>query len=191
MKVTIIEYRPEWQKMFEDEKKFLQTALGEVSAQIEHIGSTAVAGLAAKPVIDLMVGLEDFSTADNFVPKIEALAYEYLKKYEAVMPFRRFFVKEQDGRRTHQIHLVAIGSEFWERLILFRDYLRQHHGVAAKYASLKKQLAAREWADVNEYAEAKTEFIREIENEARRRVGGEAQHNKLIEGDVLFEPTAS
>ena len=157
MKVTIVEYRPEWRKLFEDEKRVIQTALGEVSAQIEHIGSTAVAGLAAKPVIDLMVGLEDFSIADNLVPKIEALAYEYIKKYEAVMPFRRFFTKEQAGIRTHQIHLVGIGSEFWERLILFRDYLRQHHGVRAKYALLKK-----------EFADAKTEFIRKIENEARR-----------------------
>ena len=168
MKVTIVEYRPEWRKLFEDEKRILQTALGEVSAQIEHIGSTAVAGLAAKPVIDLMVGLEDFSIADNLVPKIEALAYEYIKKYEAVMPFRRFFIKEQAGIRTHQIHLVGIGSEFWERLILFRDYLRQNPGVAAKYALLKKELAGHEWADANEYADAKTEFIRKIENEARR-----------------------
>jgi len=168
VKVTIVEYRPEWRKLFEDEKRVIQTALGEVSAQIEHIGSTAVAGLAAKPVIDLMVGLEDFSIADNLVPKIEALAYEYIKKYEAVMPFRRFFTKEQAGIRTHQIHLVGIGSEFWERLVLFRDYLRQHPGVAAKYALLKKELAGREWADVNEYADAKTEFIRKIENEARR-----------------------
>ena len=168
MKVTIVEYRPEWRKLFEDEKRVIQTALGEVSARIEHIGSTAVAELAAKPVIDLMVGLEDFSIADNLVPKIEALAYEYIKKYEAVMPFRRFFIKEQAGIRTHQIHLVGIGSEFWERLILFRDYLRQHPGVAAKYATLKKELAGREWADANEYADAKTEFIRKIENEARR-----------------------
>lgn len=181
MKVTIVEYRPEWQKMFEEEKKVLQIALGEVSAQIEHIGSTAVAGLAAKPVIDVMVGLEDFSVADNFVPKIEALAYEYIQKYETVMPFRRFFTKEQAGIRTHQIHMVGIGSEFWERHILFRDYLRQDSSVAAKYASLKKELAEREWGDVNEYAEAKTEFIREIENEARGRAVGEAQHNKSSE----------
>ena len=78
MKVTIVEYRPEWQKMFEGEKGVLRTALGEISAQIEHIGSTAVAGLAAKPIIDIMVGLEDFSIADEVVPRIEALAYEYI-----------------------------------------------------------------------------------------------------------------
>jgi GrpB-like predicted nucleotidyltransferase (UPF0157 family) len=168
MKVTIVEYRPEWRQMFEDEKRVLQMVLGDVPARIEHIGSTAVAGLAAKPIIDMMVGLEDFSIADEVVPKIEALAYEYIQKYEAVMPFRRFFIKEREGTRTHQIHMVGIGSEFWERHILFRDYLRGNPKVAEQYASLKKELAEREWSDVNEYADAKTEFIRKIENEARR-----------------------
>lgn len=170
MKVTIVEYSPEWRKMFEDERRVLQTALGKGSTRIEHIGSTAVAGLAAKPVIDLMVGLEDFSIADSLVPKIESLGYEYIQKYEDVMPFRRFFIKERGGMRTHQIHMVGIGGEFWEGLILFRDYLRQNPDVAAKYASLKRELAEREWEDVNEYADAKTGFIREIEREARSRV---------------------
>jgi GrpB-like predicted nucleotidyltransferase (UPF0157 family) len=180
MKVTVVEYRPEWRKMFEDEKRILQTALGDVPAQIEHIGSTAVAGLAAKPIIDLMVGLKDFSIADNVVPKIEALGYEYIQKYEAVMPFRRFFIKEQDGIRTHQIHMVGIGGEFWERHILFRDYLRQNPSIAEQYASLKKELAVREWEDVNEYADAKTEFIKEIENKAKGKVRGAAQHNNSL-----------
>jgi len=173
MKVSIVEYRPEWRTMFENEKRTIQTALGEVSAQIEHIGSTAVVGLAAKPIIDLMIGLGDFSIADYLVPKIEALGYEYIQKYEAVMPFRRFFIKEQMGLRTHQIHMVEIGTEFWDRLILFRDYLRQNADVVARYASLKRELAEREWNDVNEYADAKTEFVREIENEARSRVAEE------------------
>ncbi len=104
MKVTVVEYRPEWRKMFEEEKRILQTALGEVPARVEHVGSTAVAGLAAKPIIDVMVGLEDFSIADHVVPKIEALGYEYIQKYEDVRtPLRRFFIKEPDGIRTHHI----------------------------------------------------------------------------------------
>lgn len=167
MKVSIVEYRPEWRKMFETEKGILQTTLGEVPARIEHIGSTAVAGLAAKPIIDLLVGLEDFSIADQVVPKIEASGYEYIQKYEAVMPLRRFFIKEQGGIRTHHIHMVEIGGEFWERHILFRDYLRRNPGVAEQYASLKRELAEREWKDGNEYADAKTEFIRGIENKAK------------------------
>jgi GrpB-like predicted nucleotidyltransferase (UPF0157 family) len=170
MKVAIVAYCPEWRELFEAEKRALQAVLGGVAAQIEHVGSTAVVGLAAKPIIDVMIGLEDFSVADQLVPSIEALGYEYIQKYETVMPFRRFFTKEQEGTRTHQIHMVGIGPEFWERLILFRDYLRQHAEVAARYAALKQELAARDWVDVNEYADAKTEFVRKIETEARRAV---------------------
>jgi GrpB-like predicted nucleotidyltransferase (UPF0157 family) len=180
MKVTVVEYRPEWRKMFEDEKRILQTTLGEIPAQIEHIGSTAVAGLAAKPIIDVLVGLEDFSIADNVVPKIEELGYEYIQKYEDEMPFRRFFKKEQDKIRTHNIHMVGIDSEFWERHILFRDYLRQNPDIAGQYASLKKELAGCEWDNVNEYADAKTEFIKEIENKAKGKVRGAAQHNNSL-----------
>ena len=177
MKVTIVEYRPEWRKMFEDEKRILLMSLGGVAARIEHIGSTAVAGLAAKPIIDLLVGLEDFSLADGVVPNVVALGYEYIQKYEDVMPFRRFFVKERGGVRTHQIHMVGVGGEFWERHILFRDYLRQNPTVAGRYASLKKELAGREWEDVNEYADAKTDFIREIEDKARGQAGGAARRD--------------
>ena len=153
--------------MFEDERPVIEAALGGAPARIEHVGSTSVVGLAAKPVIDLMVGLEDFSLADGLVPKIEALGYEYVQKYEAVMPFRRFFIKDREGIRTHQIHMVGIGTEFWGRMLLFRDYLRDNPGAAAEYAALKKELAQREWADTNEYADANTEFIRGIEREAR------------------------
>jgi GrpB-like predicted nucleotidyltransferase (UPF0157 family) len=168
MKVAIVKYRPKWAEMFEDEERVLQTALGDVSASVEHVGSTAVEGLAAKPIVDIMVGLEDFSLADGLVPKIEALGYEYVRKFEEVMPLRRFFTKERDGVRTHQIHMVAVGCEFWERLLLFRDFLRRNPEAAAKYASLKKKLAGREWGDVDEYADAKTEFVRGIEERARR-----------------------
>ena len=169
MKVSIVEYRPQWRKMFEEEKQLLQAALGEASAKVEHIGSTAVNGLAAKPIIDIMVGLPDFSVADKLVPVIETLGYEYIKKYEDEMPFRRFFVKNRNGIRTHQIHMVEIDGEFWGRHLLFRDYLRHNPAIANEYAALKKQLAEREWEDVNEYADAKSEFIRSIENKAKEQ----------------------
>ena len=169
MKVSVVEYRPQWRKIFEEEKQLLQAVLGESLAQVEHIGSTAVVGLAAKPVIDIMIGLPDFSVAEKIVPEIEALGYEYFKKYEVEMPFRRYFAKDLNGIRTHQIHMVEIGGEFWKRHLLFRDYLRQNPLAANKYAALKKQLAELEWADVNEYADAKSEFIKSIENKAREQ----------------------
>lgn len=151
--------------MFERERKSLETVIG--ACIIEHIGSTSVYGLAAKPIIDIMIGLHDFSVADKLVPEIVALGYLYIPKYEKVMPYRRFFKKFTGGIATHQIHMVQAGGEFWERQLLFRDYLRANPVVAASYEVLKKELAKLEWEDVNDYADAKTAFIRNIENRAR------------------------
>lgn len=169
MKVSVVEYRPHWRQMFEDEKRRILTALGEAEALVEHIGSTAIEGLAAKPVIDIMIGLPDFSLADRLVTGIEALGYEYFKKYEDEMPFRRYFARDSNGKRSHQIHMVEIGGEFWKRHLFFRDYLRRNPEAAKEYAALKKRLAEREWENVNEYADAKTEFIKSIE----RKAGGQ------------------
>src|SRR4051812_23239416 len=107
MKVNIAEYSTAWASLFAEEKRLLEIALGKESAVIEHIGSTSVVGLAAKPIIDIMVGLQDFSIADNLVPKIEALGYEYIQRHEDVMPFRRYFTKKVDGTSTHHIHMIA------------------------------------------------------------------------------------
>jgi GrpB-like predicted nucleotidyltransferase (UPF0157 family) len=170
MKVSVVEYCPQWREMFEEEKQLLQTVLCEVSAKVEHIGSTAVIGLAAKPIIDIMIGLSNFSVADELVPRIEALSYEYFKKYEDEMPYRRYLAKNLNEIRTHQIHMVEIGSEFWRRHLLFRNYLQQNPEMANEYAALKKQLAEHDWADVNEYADAKTEFIMGIENKAKEQI---------------------
>lgn len=166
MKITLAEYSEDWARRFRIEAEILAGALAEDRAVIEHIGSTAVEGLVAKPVIDLMIGLADFATADSVVPKIEALGYQYIARYNAVMPYRRFLVRDAEGLRTHQIHMVEIHGEFWNRLLLFRDYLRANPEVKREYAALKKELAERDWNDVNDYADAKTGFIRGAEKEA-------------------------
>ena len=135
------------------------------AAVMEHIGSTAVAGLAAKPVIDILIGLADFGRANALVPSIESLGYEYVSQYETEMPERRFFRKERGGVSNphHMPTLVANGGEFWQRHLAFRDFLRAHPATADEYAALKRTLAERDWTDTNEYADAKTEFIRRIE----------------------------
>lgn len=168
MKVTVAEYSSLWPELFEQEKHLLQSLLTDIGGVIEHIGSTSVAGLAAKPIIDLMLGLPNFSLADSLIPIITAQGYSYISKYEDVMPERRYFTKKQGQTTTHHLHLVQMGSEFWQRHLLFRNFLRQHPETAQAYAALKKELAQREWQDGNEYAEAKTEFIRSIEAQAQR-----------------------
>ncbi len=110
MKVAIVEYRPEWQRLFEREKELLQNALGRDTAIIEHVGSTSVIGLAVKPIIDVMVGLHEFSIANSLVPKIKALSYDYIPQYEDVMPYRRFFIKKVQETATHHIHMFEIGT---------------------------------------------------------------------------------
>lgn len=166
MKVLIAEYNPDWPAMFAQEQGALAQAIMLDGTIIEHFGSTSVIGLAAKPVIDVLVGLPDFALADTLVPNIEALGYDYIAKYNAIMPFRRFFQKRPQGIATHNLHMVETGCEFWERHLLFRDYLRSHPEAAQAYAAHKQQLALREWQDVNEYAYAKTEFILKLEKQA-------------------------
>jgi GrpB-like predicted nucleotidyltransferase (UPF0157 family) len=164
MKVSILDYDTNRAALYADEKIKLLQALNGAEVEIEHIGSTSVAGLAAKPIIDIMMGLKDFAAADQLVPKIVAAGYAYIKKFEIEMPYRRYLTK--GSPHTHHIHLVAIGSEFWMRHLLFRDYLRTDSGLRDEYAKLKKSLAELEWNDVNEYCDAKIAFIRKAEKEA-------------------------
>jgi GrpB-like predicted nucleotidyltransferase (UPF0157 family) len=166
MKICLAEYCQDWPQLFRREQALLSAGLGKAAAAIEHIGSTSVKGLAAKPVIDILIGLADFALADVMVPKIVALGYDYIEKYNVIMPFRRFLIRETEGLRTHQIHMVEIDGEFWNRHLLFRDYLRANPPLMQEYGALKRQLAERDWEDVNQYADAKTEFIRRAEKQA-------------------------
>jgi GrpB-like predicted nucleotidyltransferase (UPF0157 family) len=160
-------YNPSWAQLFEHEKMLLLAACQNWKISIEHIGSTAIPGIKAKPVIDIMLGVADLCLADlHLVAIIQSLGYCYLKQYEETMPKRRYFQKNESTVRTHQIHLVQHGCEFWERHLLFRDYLRLHPRVAQEYEALKIKLAS-QFSDTNQYAAAKTEFIRNIEQLAR------------------------
>jgi GrpB-like predicted nucleotidyltransferase (UPF0157 family) len=166
MKVLLTPYSPSWPRDFAAEKLFLQEHVS-LPIRIEHIGSTSVDGLCAKPIIDILIGVADESQLDIPVPEIQNLGYQYISRYEDVMPYRRFFTKEKNSVRTHQIHMVAYKSTFWIRHLQFRDYLRAHSEIAEEYAALKRQLAEQDWESVNDYADAKTDFIRRIEAAAK------------------------
>ncbi len=163
MKIIIDPYNPNWKIDFFRESEMLQEAIDEINVSIEHIGSTSVEGLGAKPVIDIMVGLEDFRTADNYIKAIETLGYKYISEYENVMPYRRFFTKNSNGNRTHHIHIVEIDTEFWNRHLKFRNQLRNNTKLRDEYHKLKLELAKKEWEDGNKYATAKSDFIKEVE----------------------------
>ncbi len=167
MKIEIVEYNPEWAKKFEEIKSVFFKSFGDKIAAIEHIGSTSVPGLGAKPIIDVLLGVINLKDADAIIPGMINLGFEYISKYEDVMPYRRYFVKKINENDIYHIHTVETNSEFWKRHLLFRDYLRQNPDVMDEYYDLKIELSNREWNDSNDYADAKTEFIRNIENKAK------------------------
>ncbi len=166
MKIILSEYDSQWPVLFEREKEKLLSVIGNLNPTIEHVGSTSVPDLLAKPIIDIMAGVPDFSCADDLVLKIQDLGYTYISRYEDEMPYRRFFKKPESNIVTHHIHMVEINSDFWIRHLLFRDYLRENQVTALKYADLKRQLAQKEWEDSNDYADAKSDFIRSVEQQA-------------------------
>lgn len=161
-KIIIKEYDPKWQSFFEDESAVLMDAIGHYVADIQHIGSTAVPGLAAKPVIDILVGLRRLLDAQDCILPMEGMGYEYFPEFEDEFPERRYFRKTTNGKRTHQIHMVEINTEFWKRHLAFRDHLRTHPEAANEYAALKKELAKQFENDRKGYTNAKTDFIENV-----------------------------
>lgn len=167
MKIIIEKYNPNWKPKFEKEFHLLKNSIKEDEVFIEHIGSTSVKGLGAKPIIDIMIGLKNFKTSDRHIKSIENLGYEYVSKHEYLMPYRRYFTKKSNGIKTHHIHLVGYQTEFWNRHIEFRNYLRVNKEDRERYLNLKINLAKRNWNSGSEYADAKSEFIKEIEQKIK------------------------
>jgi len=147
--VVIADYDPRWSERFERERALILRACGERAfVAVEHIGSTAVPGLAAKPIIDIMPGLRSIDDAPPLIPRLQSIGYEYVPEFERPnefdegMPSRRYFRKDEQRARAFDVHMVEVGSDFWRDQIVFRGYLRDHPDVAAAYARLKRDLAA-------------------------------------------------
>jgi GrpB-like predicted nucleotidyltransferase (UPF0157 family) len=155
--VVIAEYDPAWPAEYERESVLVRDAIGDVLLDVEHVGSTAVPGLGAKPIIDIMAGIRAFADGERCVAPLEALGYLY--KGEADIPGRHYFRKPLDGPADYHIHMVVLGEDFWRRHLLFRDYLRAHPDAARDYYELKLRLAETHRWDRIAYTDAKTGFI--------------------------------
>lgn len=168
--IIIVEHNPVWQLLFQEEVARIGKVLDATFiTRIEHFGSTAVPGLAAKPIIDLLIGVRSLSIARQlFVSPLESLGYAYWR--DNPDPRRMFFVKglPPNSPRTHHVHMVEPDSILWQRL-LFRDYLRQHPDEAKNYGQLKRQLANRFTSDREAYTQGKTEYIQSIMEKIQRR----------------------
>jgi GrpB-like predicted nucleotidyltransferase (UPF0157 family) len=165
--ITLSPYNLEWPLEFAAEKAILQNLLGTKLIAIEHIGSTAIPFIHAKPVIDIMIGVTSVKEiTPEIISSLQNHGYKYIQEFEVCMPYRRYFQKNNSAAvRTHQIHLVEMNSDFWQRHLRFRDYLRAHREDAIRYEKLKQELAKR-FTDTSEYATAKSDFCNEINSKA-------------------------
>jgi GrpB-like predicted nucleotidyltransferase (UPF0157 family) len=167
--VVIVEYNPCWSLMFEEEAAQIADVLSKnLVVSIEHIGSTAIPGLSAKPIIDLLISVHSLAEAKQAaVSPLAELGYAYW--FDNPDPQRMFFVKgiPPNSPRTHHIHMIESDSILRERL-LFRDYLREHPEEAFRYAELKRYLAQQFSTDREAYTKGKTEFVQSILQKVRQ-----------------------
>lgn len=162
--VTLSPHREEWHQLFAEEKALILDAIGEHIIAIEHVGSTAICGIVAKPVIDLMVGIPTFEDGEKCVQPLERLGYIY--KGENGVPMRHCFGKGAREMRTHHLHMVAGGSDFWKHHLLFRDYLIDNRQIAEEYNRLKLDLANCFPRDREAYTNGKESFVKQVLREA-------------------------
>ena len=162
MRVRVVDFDATWAKQFEDESSRILATLREIDATCHHIGSTAVPGLRAKPIIDMLLVVPSLSELDRQDERMQGLGYQPMG--ELGIPGRRYYRKSDDrGDRSHQIHAFARGSVAIDRHLAFRDYLRSHSKVAQRYAVLKAELAMQYPDDIEGYMAGKDAFIKEQE----------------------------
>ncbi|MCP4438967.1 MAG: GrpB family protein [Aureispira sp.] len=185
MRIKIEKYSSYWPLYFEKERVRIAAKLHQLSPIIEHIGSTAIPDLIAKPTLDILIGIPEEKSLDDSIAGLQSLGYIYVEKFNSLMPYRRFFIKvhstsprNKERRkvigpedilpnremhpRTHHIHLVHRNTQFYNKHIAFRNHLRKNASDREMYALLKQQLAQQEWESGEQYAQAKSQFIGQV-----------------------------
>jgi GrpB-like predicted nucleotidyltransferase (UPF0157 family) len=154
--VLLAEANPAWQQAFDTEAALIRNALGARMLAIEHIGSTAIPRIRAKPVLDIMVGIRNFAEGAALEPAFASIGYNYAR--HADLPGHHVFGKGI-AERTHLVHVVAHEGEVWSRHLKFRDSLRTDPALARDYEALKDRLAVEFASDRPGYTAAKSQFI--------------------------------
>lgn len=157
--VSLRPYDASWPDLFEAERQRLQTLFPGRFIDIQHIGSTAVPGLSAKPVVDILAGVESMSVVEELIGPLCQSSYATSAEFNDKLPDSRWFMRWADGHRTHHLHVAVHGSEFWTDRLRFRDALRASPVLAAEYRELKASLAELHREDREAYTEAKRKFI--------------------------------
>lgn len=157
-RIYLEEYNPDWPRLFEREATRIRAALGDQALQVEHVGSTSVPGLAAKPLIDILLVVPNSADESSYVPALEAAGYTLTIREPDWYEHRLF-----KGPETRvNVHTFSQGCAEIERMLLFRDWLRGHPDDRERYERTKRELAAREWKYVQNYADAKTAVVEAI-----------------------------
>lgn len=155
-------YSPLWPAVFDMEKRRLLEIFND-AVLVEHVGSTAVPGLVAKPIIDILVGAPSLAVIEARIPALVADGYRYVPEFERAIPDRRYFTKVDQPPGKFHLHAVVVGSPFWKRVLVFRDALRADERLAQKYLLLKQRLATKRPEDRAAHVDARSDFIRSIE----------------------------
>jgi GrpB-like predicted nucleotidyltransferase (UPF0157 family) len=161
--VVVASYSENWPLHFADVRAELLEVLAPSCVAVEHIGSTSVPGLAAKPIIDVLLGADALGTIENAMQGLARHGYEYVSKYEGEFPARPYFVRAGSHSALRvNVHAVVKGSQFWLELIAFRDALRFSPSLVSQYQALKLQLAVKHAQDRPTYTAAKASFIQAV-----------------------------
>ncbi len=162
MKIYMVPHNPEWRQLFAQEAAQITAALESNVVAVHHIGSTAIPAIYAKPIIDMLLVVQNHAELDEKQPVIEAMGYVAMGEFG--IPGRRYFRRDNElGDRTHQIHAFENGSPQITRHLAFRNYMIAHSNVAQEYSDLKRHLAAKHPNDLEAYMDGKDEFIQEID----------------------------
>lgn len=162
--IRVVQYCPEWDEKYRREAEHIARILGQELVEMHHIGSTAVKGLSAKPIIDLMPVVRRIQAIDAYNEEFENLGYECMGEFG--IPGRRYFRKGGD-ERSHQIHVFEEGNQKdITRHLAVRDYLRTHDAMRRQYGVLKKELARQYPENIEAYCEGKDSFVKEMERRA-------------------------
>lgn len=163
-KVEVVPYHSDWPEKFQAEADALRRVLGDEVLSIHHFGSTAIPGISAKPIIDILVIVRNINMIDEMTPQLEAIGYHAVGEYG--IPGRRFFFKGSDEVRSHHLHIYETGNPHIMRHLAFRDYMRTHPIPAQNYARLKEELARQYPDDMEKYIAGKNNFVKKQEENA-------------------------
>ena len=165
-RMEVVSYNLNWKDMYKEESEKIKNVLSDIIIDIHHIGSTAIPGIKAKPVIDILVEVKDIEEVDQYNCKMKELGYEVMGEYG--IPKRRFF-RKGGNKRTHHVHIFQVGNEEIERHINFKEYLIAHPDKGREYSKLKEKLIDKYTYDVENYTNGKSDFIKETDRKAKLR----------------------